>query len=63
MSGINILKKSIAVVDRYIKVPEGPGLGVELDPAAVKFWQSREGENFRQGFLIATIREGVSKEP
>jgi L-alanine-DL-glutamate epimerase-like enolase superfamily enzyme len=31
-----ILKEPLQVIDGYLKVPDGPGLGVELDEAVVK---------------------------
>ena len=30
-----LLKTPIKVVDGFISVPEGPGLGIEIDPEAV----------------------------
>jgi L-alanine-DL-glutamate epimerase-like enolase superfamily enzyme len=33
-----IIKTPLAVKDGYLAVPEGPGLGVELDEAAFSYW-------------------------
>lgn len=36
-----VLKEPLVVKDGYLDVPEGPGLGVELDEEALKFWSQR----------------------
>ena len=36
-----ILKEPLVVKDGYLDVPEGPGLGVELDEEALKFWSQQ----------------------
>ncbi|MCH8063637.1 MAG: mandelate racemase/muconate lactonizing enzyme family protein [Chloroflexi bacterium] len=36
-----VLKEPLVVKDGYLDVPEGPGLGVELDEEALKFWSRR----------------------
>jgi L-alanine-DL-glutamate epimerase-like enolase superfamily enzyme len=33
-----ILRTPLEVKDGYLAVPEGPGLGVELDEAAFSYW-------------------------
>mgnify|MGYP000501247124 CR=1 FL=1 len=34
--GVGILKKPFQIVDGYIQIPEGPGLGIEIDEEALK---------------------------
>ena len=36
-----VLKEPLVVKDGYLDVPEGPGLGVELDEEALKFWSQQ----------------------
>ena len=36
-----VLKEPLVVKDGYLDVPEGPGLGVELDEDALKFWSQQ----------------------
>jgi L-alanine-DL-glutamate epimerase-like enolase superfamily enzyme len=38
---ISVLKEPLGVIDGHIAVPDGPGLGVELDEAALKELASR----------------------
>jgi len=40
----DLLKKRLPVQDGYIQVPDGPGLGVEVDEKAVERFQVDEGE-------------------
>ena len=36
-----VLKEPLVVKDGYLDVPDGPGLGIELDEEALKFWSQR----------------------
>ena len=40
-----ILKNPLEVVDGYITVPTGPGLGLEFDEAEIRRWAGKSGRN------------------
>ncbi|MCH7733894.1 MAG: mandelate racemase/muconate lactonizing enzyme family protein [Chloroflexi bacterium] len=39
-----ILKEPLPVIDGYIEIPEKPGLGLEFDEAAMRWWSENKGE-------------------
>lgn len=55
--GLGYLKKPFAIVNGYIPLPEGPGLGIELDEQAVADkidhdWQNRETYDPDDGSVV-----------
>ncbi len=39
-----ILKEPLPVKDGYIEIPEKPGLGLEFDETAMRWWSENKGE-------------------